>query len=122
MRDAGSLGRRDARMTDKPHEKWWNSVVFRNATVGFAALLAFCVIDFVCVTYEPSLPEWFEVLPILGYQAAFLVVNRNLYQGQLSGAIRLGAALCTGVLIGWAMLFVLVVPAILFHGSIGGRL
>jgi hypothetical protein len=109
-------------MIDKRHEKWWNSVVCRNAMVGLVVLLAFCVIDFGCVTYELSLPEWFEILAILGYQAAFLVVNRNLYQGRLSGAIRLGTALCTGVLIGWAMLFVLAVPTILFHGSIGGRL
>jgi hypothetical protein len=109
-------------MTDKPHEKWWNSVVCRNATVGLAALLAFCVIDLVCVTYEPSPSPWLELPAIMVYWAAFMVVNRNLYQGELPGAIRLGAALCTGILIAWAMLFVLALPAILFHGSIGGQL
>jgi hypothetical protein len=105
-------------------KRWqWRPIVLRNAAVGLGSLLVFCVTDYFYVRYGSSpLSWWADALGVPAYLGVFMWVNRNLYQGKLSGAPRLAAALLTAIAIAWAMIFLLAVPAVCFHGSIGGTL
>jgi hypothetical protein len=110
-------------MTDKPDGKLRKSFIIRNAMVGLGSLLSFCLVDYYYVTCgESSFTGWADAISLPAYFIVMLWVNRNLYQGQLSGAPRLAAALLTAIAIAWAMIVLLILPAICFHGSIGGQL